>query len=168
LVAEPVAAKPSPVPTCAWKGDPVDPFTGKDGRYVVADHVLRVPGSWGGAIFKFYPASGGTVSFDLELNELGVNEKKVERPLLILLSDASVVEVQLQEPDAAEHRASAGSSAYTSHHLKGTVPTEALQRIAELGATKIRYPLTKADFTLDLAAGPMKEFNSAVLCARGG
>lgn len=147
---EPALAKDKPL-KCDWRGEAVDPFTGKDNRYMRFFSLT------------FKRAVNGGVPMETTITEDGMTSNSIDKPLLILLVDGSVVEVPLLPTTAPVHSASSYGVS-TAHALTGTIPLETMKKFVEVPITHIRWPIPNKEWTRAMDKGDAKDFTTLARC----
>ena len=155
LAAEPAIAKEKPL-KCDWKGDAVDPFTGKDSRFMALSYFYTY-------FVNFQRPVDGMVPIEVKFNESGMTSNVVDKPIMFLLADGSVVEVPLRPAAPPVH----GASSYgvtTVHTAVGAIPLDAVKKFVDIGTTRIRFPVPNKEWTREMDKGDIKDFTLLSRC----
>ncbi|MFN7144167.1 MAG: hypothetical protein ACK4YP_10345 [Myxococcota bacterium] len=155
LATEPALAGEKPV-KCSWKGEAVDPFTGKDGRWMNITYFFTHG-------LTFRRPVDGAVPVEVRLTEAGMTTNVVDKPVMFLLADGSVIEMPVK-PTAAPTHGSSGYGVSTFHTAAGTLPMDALQKFVDVGLSRIRFPVPGQEWTRELDKGDMKDITTISRC----
>ncbi|MFZ5475302.1 MAG: hypothetical protein ACOZNI_00895 [Myxococcota bacterium] len=128
--------------SCRWRGEAVDPFTRKDGRYLETSMPLGSR-SGSGVGLVVHHAAGGFVQVDLGFSEDGATNRKVDATIQFLLDDGAVVAVHVVEHALPTSKVSQMSRGlYTTHLASGSLSAEDAGRLgAASRITRVRHDL---------------------------
>ncbi|MDP2313801.1 MAG: hypothetical protein Q8P41_12910 [Pseudomonadota bacterium] len=155
LATEPALAADKP-PKCDWKGDAVDPFTGKDGRWMNVTY-------FGTYSLTFRRAVDGAIPVEVKFYEAGMTNNVVDKPLMFLLADGAVVELPIKAGAAPAHAASSYGVS-TVHTADGMLPLESVKKFVDVGVTRIRFPVPTKEWTREMDKGDIKGFTNLSRC----
>lgn len=137
---------------CHWLGDVVDPFTGKDARYMRISY-------YGAYTMVFHAPSEGRVTVDYRLMQGGITDLSQFAPIMILLADSSVVELPL----VADGKPLL-TSGYSTYTAVGSLAVADVQKFVDVGVTQIRFPTSGQPWTRELDKGDVKEITGIAQC----
>jgi hypothetical protein len=141
---------------CPWKGEAVDAFTGKDARYMTVTYYYTYQ-------LTFQHPADGNVAVELKFPELGMTENHVDKPLMFLLADSTILEMPLTETTPPLHTAD-GNGVRTIHTVNGTLSLDTWKKIHDVGVARIRFPNPQKEYTLELDSGDKKQFATFAEC----
>lgn len=143
---------------CGWRGEAKDPFTGEDAR--------TTGRAWlNGLSLRFNHVAADVVPAHVVVRQAGVIEPPMEKPLMILLVDGTVVSVPL--PAAVTGIASATQSGvFTTFTLTYPVPKADAEKIASsTGVSRIRLELPGGDWTMTFNEEDVAQVPGFMTCA---
>lgn len=123
-------------PDCRWEGDTVDPFTGKDGRYLTAQMRLS-EGRPDYARLHIHHAVDGMVRFDILFDEIGDTDRMVDGAISYLMDDGKVITIPFIEAKPPTKHAALSPltpyqpSPFTRHTATGQLPADDALELAQ-------------------------------------